>query len=152
MRTPVELVDLYKTITDLLGFETPLFVQGESLKPILTQEAKINKSSALSELQVYVDGKLAQGYSIKTSRYRLIEWKYKNTTYYEFYDHKFDKDESNNLFNNTSYQLIIDSLKTELNKRVKQASLRPKGIGRQIKNTQPTFEPLRIHSQPKSKN
>ena len=152
MRTPVELVDLYKTITDLLGFETPLFVQGESLKPILSQEAKINKSSALSELQVYVDGKLAQGYSIKTSRYRLIEWGYKNTTYYEFYDHKFDKDESNNLFNNTSYQLIIDSLKTELNKRVKQASLRPKGIGRQIKNAQPTLEPIRIHSQPKSKN
>lgn len=152
MSTPVELVDIYKTITDLLGFETPLFVQGESLKPILTKAEKINKSSALSELQVYVNGNLAQGYSIKTSRYRLIEWKHKNNTHYEFYDHKFDKIESNNLSNNSSYQSIIESMKIELKKRVKQASLTPKGIGRQIKNAQPTFEPLRIHSQPKSKN
>ena len=152
MSSPVELVDIYKTITDLLGFQTPLFVQGESLKPILTQGAKIKKSSALSELQIYVDGKLAQGYSIKTSRYRLVEWKYKNDTHYELYDHKFDKLESNNLYNNLSYQLIVDSLKTELAFRIKQASIRPEGIGKQIKNAEPTLEPLRIHSQPKSKN
>ena len=152
MTTPVELVDIYRTITDLLGFETPSFVQGESLKPILTRDGKIDKSSALTELQVYVKGKLAQGYSMKTSRFRLIEWKYKNETYYEFYDHKFDKGESHNLSNNSSYQLVMDSLKIELGNRVKQASLIPKGVGKQIENAQPTFEPLRIHSHPKSKN
>ena len=152
MTTPVELVDIYKTITDLLGFETPSFVQGESLKPFLTKEKKINKSSALSELQVYLNGNLAQGYSIKTSRFRLIKWNYKNETYYEFYDHKFDKGESHNLSNNSSYQLVMDSLKIELGKRVKQASLTPEGVGKQIENAQPTFEPLRIHSRPKSKN
>ena len=152
MTTPVELVDIYKTITDLLGFETPSFVQGESLKPFLTKEKKINKSSALSELQVYLNGNLAQGYSIKTSRFRLIKWNYKNETYYEFYDHKFDKGESHNLSNNSSYQLVMDSLKIELGKRVKQASLTPEGVGKQIENAKPTFEPLRIHSHPKSKN
>jgi len=152
MTTPVELVDIYKTITDLLGFETPSFVQGESLKPFLTKEKKINKSSALSELQVYLNGNLAQGYSIKTSRFRLIKWNYKNETYYEFYDHKFDKGESHNLSNNSSYQLVMDSLKIELGKRVKQASLTPEGVGKQIENAKPTFEPLRIHSRPKSKN
>ena len=52
--------------------------------PFLTKEKKINKSSALSELQVYLNGNLAQGYSIKTSRFRLIKWNYKNETYYEF--------------------------------------------------------------------
>ena len=143
MTTPVELVDIYKTITDLLGFETPSFVQGESLKPFLTKEKKINKSSALSELQVYLNGNLAQGYSIKTSRFRLIKWNYKNETYYEFYDHKFDKGESHNLSNNSSYQLVMDSLKIELGKRVKQASLTPEGVGKQIENAKPTFEPLR---------
>ena len=57
-----------------------------------------------------------------------------------------------NLSNNSSHQLVMDSLKVELNFRVKQASLTPMGVGKQIENAQPTFEPLRIHSQPKSKN
>ena len=95
---------------------------------------------------------MAQGYSIKTSRYRLIKWNYKNDIHYEFYDHKFDKGELNNLSKNSSYQLVMDSLKSELSNRIKQASLAPEGVGKQIENAQPTFEPLRIHSHPKSKN
>ena len=46
----------------------------------------------------------------------------------------------------------MDSLKSELSNRIKQASLTPEGVGKQIENAQPTFEPLRIHSHPKSKN
>ena len=68
-----------------------------------------------------------------------MKWNYKNETYYEFYDHKFDKGESHNLSNNSSYQLVMDSLKIELGKRVKQASLTPEGVGKQIENAQPTF-------------
>ena len=49
--SPVELVDLYRTITDFLNIDTPNFVQGHSLKPILTGNKKTVRNSALTELR-----------------------------------------------------------------------------------------------------
>ena len=148
---PVELVDLYKTIMDLTGISVPSFVQGTSLKGTLIGDQNVQRESALSELRLYVKGNLAQGYAIKTKRYRLIRWYYKQNNYYELYDHKHDSDEINNVFNNDDYSTIADSLITILNSRVKEARIRPDGIGRQIKNAKPNFEPKRINSTKKSK-
>ena len=66
--SPVELVDLYKTLMDLTGISVPGFVQGYSLKNILTSNSKPIRKSALSELRVYSNSALAQGYSIITDR------------------------------------------------------------------------------------
>ena len=57
----------------------------------------------------------------------------------------------NNVFNNDDYSTIADSLITILNSRIKEARIRPDGIGRQIKNAKPNFEPKRINSTKKSK-
>ena len=43
---------------------------------VLTKNSKPKRKSSLSELRVNFDGKKAQGYSIKTDRYRLIRWTY----------------------------------------------------------------------------
>ena len=97
--SPVELVDLYKTLMDLANVSTPEFVQGFSLKDVLTKNIQHKRKSALSEINVYLEGKKAQGYSIKTDRFRLIKWNHKNQNYYELYDHKFEKEENVNLVN-----------------------------------------------------
>ena len=67
--SPVELVDLYKTIMDMANVSTPEFVQGFSLKDVLTKNIQHKRKSALSEVNVYLEGKKAQGYSIKTDRF-----------------------------------------------------------------------------------
>ena len=72
---PVELVDLYPTIMDLVTMNTPKFVKGKSLVPMLKNTQHRVRESALSELQVNTGNGLAQGYSIKTDRYRLSQWK-----------------------------------------------------------------------------
>ena len=149
---PVELVDLYKTIMDLANVSTPNFVQGFSLKDVLTKNSIPKRKSALSELRVNFDRKQAQGYSIKTDRYRLIRWTYDDEIQYELYDHNYDKEETKNLAKNIRYKKILDSLNITLNKRVEEARKKPNGLGRQFENAKPTFEPIRIFSSKKSKS
>ena len=150
INSPVELVDLYKTIMDLTGISIPAFVQGYSLKNALTSDTTPKRKSALSELRAYADKELGQGYSIKTERYRLIRWDYKDKFHFELYDHEFDSSENNNLVNEKSYLKIKDSLNLVLNKRIIEAKKKPKGLGRQIDNVRPNFEPQRISSSKKS--
>ena len=150
--SPVELVDLYKTIMDLTGISVPEFVQGYSLKNVLTKTQAVSpRKSALSELLVSLEGKMAQGYSIKTDRYRFTKWIYDDKVYNELYDHKFDNKETYNLTFNSDYSTVKDSLNIVLNKRIYNAKLKPKGLGRQFRNAKPNFEPKRIYSSKKSK-
>ena len=148
--SPVELVDLYKTLMDLTGISTPEFVQGHSLKNILTSNSKPIRKSALSELRVYSDGSLAQGYSIKTDRYRLTRWLHKDERYLELYDHKYDFNENKNLVYEDNYSRVRDSLDIILTKRIEEAQNKPNGLGRQFENAKPTFEPARIQSSKKT--
>ena len=149
--SPVELVDLYRTIMDMANVSTPEFVQGFSLKDVLTKNLQPKRSSALSEVNVYLEGKKAQGYSIKTDRFRLTKWNYNEQNHYELYDHKYEKEENINLVHNPKYNKVIDSLKIILDDRITAARKKPKGLGRQFKNAKPNFEPKRIYSSQKSK-
>tara|TARA_Y100000994_G_scaffold233371_1_gene221355 strand:- start:367 stop:786 length:420 start_codon:yes stop_codon:yes gene_type:complete len=135
---------------DLANISTPKFVQGFSLKDVLTKGSKPKRKSAFSELRVDFDSKQAQGYSIKTDRFRLIRWTYDFEIHYELYDHKYDKEENTNLVKNTSYKNTLDFLKLTLNNRIEEARKKPNGLGRQFENAKPTLEPVRIHSAKKS--
>ncbi len=151
-KLPVELVDLYKTIMDLAGITAPDFVQGNSLKNLLMNNDFISeKRSALSELRINLNSKVAQGYSIRTDRFRFTKWSYENNIYNELYDHNFDSEEKINLIDDLKYSETIDSLKIVLDNRILDAKRKPKGLGRQIKNSKPSFEPKRIYSFEKSK-
>ena len=62
---PVELIDIYPTIMDLLEIESPRFIQGKSLKPFLEGSHESIRKSSLTELQINTPEGIAQGYSIK---------------------------------------------------------------------------------------
>ena len=138
---PVELVDLYPTIMELLQMETPDFVRGKSLHPYFKGSRIPIRNSALTELLVRTPQGMAQGYSIKTKRYRLNRWSHNNLFKYELYDHKDDRDELINLVYDQQYTKVLDSLKKVLEKRVSDAQEYPEGLGRQLDNVQPWFEP-----------
>jgi len=141
INNPVELVDLYPTIMDLVQMQTPKFVSGKSMVPLLENSENIVRKSALTELQINTGNGIAQGYSIKTNRYRLSQWEYRGGKQYELYDHFSDKSELNNLAEYSDYQKIKDSLIKILNTRIIDANKVPSGIGRQINNVKPWFEP-----------
>ena len=142
--SPVELVDLYPTIMDVVDFKTPSFVSGKSLVPYFENSDIVVRTSALTELQVAVKNKTAQGYGIQTNRYRLNQWYYKENLSYELYDHQYDKYELENLANNINYFSIKDSLVAVLKSRISEAMAKPVGLGKQINNAMPSFEPKRF--------
>ena len=148
-KSPVELVDLYPTLMDLVDIKTPKFVQGKSLVPLLQNSENKVRKSALTELLVNTKNGIAQGYSIKTKRYRLSRWKHLGEYSYELYDHDTDKAELNNLTKHPDYIKVKDSLITILNERVLASNKIPEGLGRQIRNARPWFEPKKIQSKPK---
>jgi len=144
INNPVELVDLYPTIMDLVQMQTPKFVSGKSIVPLLENSENIVRENALTELQVNTGNGIAQGYSIKTKRYRLSQWEHKGVKAYELYDHYTDTSELNNIANHIDYLEVKDSLIKILNDRVVEAKQIPTGLGRQIKNATPWYEPARI--------
>jgi len=150
MDAPVELVDIFPTLMDLVGMETPEFVSGKSFFPILKDSNARVRSSALTELGVSNgNGLKIQGYSIKTDRYRLTQWGKDGIMGHELYDHKFDQKELKNLADFQSYKKIKDSLVIVIDQRIAEARKQPKGLGPQIENQMEWREPKTVHSQPK---
>jgi arylsulfatase A-like enzyme len=85
---PVSLIDVYPSLVDLAGLETPTWLDGTSIKPQLVNPSS-PRGAAISS---YGEGNT----SIRTQRWRYI--RYENGSE-ELYDHKVDPDEWNNLAN-----------------------------------------------------
>mgnify|MGYP001231279686 CR=1 FL=1 len=134
--SPVELIDLYPTLMELTNINTPLHVVGKSLGPIMKNVNASIRESALTRWR--------NGYSIKTKRYRLTKWGINGELGYELYDHKNDKNELINLARNQDYNKVLDSLKLEIEQRIADASIKPKGLGRQFENAKPMYKAKNI--------
>ena len=134
--SPVELIDLYPTLMDLTNIKTPKHVIGKSLDSLMKNVNNSVRGSALTRWR--------NGYSIKTKRYRLTRWGSNGELGYELYDHKYDKNELNNLAKNQDYIEVMDSLKLVIEQRITEASIKPEGLGRQFKNAKPMFKAKNI--------
>ena len=134
--SPVELIDLYPTLMDLTNIHTPRHVVGKSLQPLMKNVNASVRGSALTRWR--------NGYSIKTKRYRLTKWGSNGELGYELYDHKKDKNELINLASNQDYNGLMDSLKLVIEQRIADASIKPKGLGRQFENAKPMYKAKNI--------
>ena len=134
-KSPVELIDIYPTLMDLTKIKSPKHVVGKSLVPIFDNVNYKIRNSALTRW-IATKFNNVEGYSIKTENYRFVKWGENGEYGYELYDHIFDSDEMNNLANDPNYVKTIDSLKIEINLRIKDARKKPDGLGRQLKEVQ----------------
>ncbi|MEP4095826.1 sulfatase-like hydrolase/transferase [Reichenbachiella sp.] len=124
--SPVEFVDIFPTLLDLLNLPEPDHLQGESLIKILGGKAKSVKEYAVSQ---YPRGKI-MGYTLRDDRYRFVAW-YKggrqtsNVLLKELYDYKKDPDEMVNIVADrpdlaTTYQKKLEAFLIEQRKQKKE--------------------------------
>ncbi len=118
--TPAEMVDFYPTLADLCDLAPPKNLSGVSLAPMLQDPAAQPRTSALTQY--------ANGYSLRTTRYRYTEWGADGSAGNELYDHESDPAEMTNLASHPAQAKLIAQLSKELRARIAQANKPPVGI------------------------
>lgn len=112
---PVGLVDLYPTLAELGGVQSPDNLQGQSLVPMLHEPTARGRGWAIT--QVGRSGGIF-GYSLRTARWRYTEWD-EGRRGRELYDHDRDPQELTNLVAVGSHAPIIEDLSRTLRRAVK---------------------------------
>ncbi len=118
----VEFVDIYPTLCELAGLPVPSDLQGTSFVPILDNPNRPWKKAVFSQflrkgIWIAPDGIEYMGYSIRTDRYRYVEWinwQTKEQAAKELYDHQTDPAENENIAGNPNYKEIVQTLAAQL--------------------------------------
>jgi len=111
----VEFVDIYPSLCELAGIETPDHVQGTSFAPVVENPEIEWKEGALSywPLGRTNPEKLIMGYTIQTQRYRYTEWIKESSGELmarDLFDHQTDPDENVNISNISENKEIMSEL------------------------------------------
>ncbi|MDB4331443.1 sulfatase [bacterium] len=108
---PVELLDIFPTLSDLCGLKAPSNLEGSSLRPLLL-DPDDEKWIKPAVTQIWHKNS-AWGYSLRTERFRYTEW-LEGEAGVELYDHTNDPNEVTNLANSDQHQKVIKQLSTQL--------------------------------------
>lgn len=114
INTMVQNIDYAPTILDIAGEKTPGWVQGVSLKPLVTGKQKtLNRNYLYYHYYEYVrDHTVIPHLAVRGTRYKLIYFYTVNE--WELYDLKTDPKEQKNLVNSPAHQKIRLQMKNEL--------------------------------------
>ena len=108
----VEFVDIYPTLADLAGLTPPKDLEGVSLRPLLKNpETEWNRPAFIQTL--FLD---MPGYSVRTDRWRYVEWGNHGDQGVELYDQEADKNELNNLAGSVDHSQVIERLRILIRK------------------------------------
>lgn len=108
---PVELVDLYPTLAELCGLTPPANLAGRSLRPLLDDPQAAWTKPAFTQVW---RGPFS-GYSVRTDRYRYIEWD-EGRQGVQLYDYQTDPQEFHNLVDDPRYAATLAELKALVRK------------------------------------
>lgn len=127
VKTPVEMVDFYPTLAELCGLEIPKFVSGVSLVPAL-RDVNSPLRDKRGNVRDAAFTQYANGYSLRTARYRYTEWGAEGNEGAELYDHQSDPHELVNLAQAEASQKTVADLSRQLRRRIAEAQQEPPGI------------------------
>lgn len=111
----VEFVDIYPTLTEAAGIETPEGLEGRSLMPLISEPGADWDGYAITQILRPADDRLetpVMGTSIRTDRWRYTDWA-EGAEGVELYDHWADPMEFDNLAVEPSEadQAVIEKLR-----------------------------------------
>ncbi len=109
-------MDLFPTLAELCGLEPPEHVEGVSFASVLAGQKAEVRDTAFSEFT----RSGARGCSIRTSRFRYIEWRDQKTgavVARELYDHSQDPGETMNVVADAMYSSELAQLADRLEQR-----------------------------------
>jgi len=125
----VQNIDFAPTMLDAAGVKAPDWMQGLSIKPILTaQQKELPRKELYYRYYEYpIDHYVIPHLGIRKSRYKIIYFFTVNE--WEFYDLKIDPQEQHNLISSPKYQKEIARMKEELiQTKKKYKDTEPAGI------------------------
>lgn len=102
---PVELLDVYPTLTELCGLPSPKALEGTSLVPLLKDPQQSWKKAAFSRASI----RGTRSRSVRTERYRYVEWDGQKKA--ALFDYQNDPLEKQNLFEKPEQQKVIAELR-----------------------------------------
>jgi len=105
-----EFVDIYPTLCELCGVKPDAKIEGQSFVPLLKNPKATIKQVAYSQYpRTIPDHGAAMGYTVRTDRWRYVEWRAKKDGYIvrELYDHQKDPDETINVADEPSNAEVI---------------------------------------------
>ena len=108
-RRTVELVDIYPTLADLAGLQSPDGLEGFSLLRLLKNPKAKWDHPAYTQVQ---RAKIP-GHSVRTEKWRYTEWGFGNNGA-ELYDELSDPKELNNLAADSKYSNVVSEMKALL--------------------------------------
>lgn len=106
----VEQVDLYPTLAALCGLPAPDYLDGADLRPMLNDPSQAVKDAAFSQIR---RGNI-EGYSVRTKRWRYIEWTADGKQSAQLFDALNDPAETKNLVHEPVHAALV----TELHRRL----------------------------------
>ncbi len=108
-----EFIDIYPTLCELAGIDSPDHLEGQSLVPLIRDSSLEGKGFAI--------GRFRNGDTIRTDRWRYTEYTSSqgagkgSVVSRMLYDHSKDPDENRNLANLPEYKTIVSELSRSLN-------------------------------------
>ena len=112
----VEYVDIYPTLCELAGLQSPSYLEGNSVAPLLEEPSRQWKTAVFSQYPRGWPRAKFEGFSIRTERYNYIQWRELDGSFkgHELYDHSSDPAESINVVDSNKYREVVESLKSQL--------------------------------------
>jgi len=113
----VEFVDIYPTLCELAGLPLPEHLGGKSMTPLLSKPDQAWKQAAFSQFRRQDGTVPLMGYSMRTDRYRYIEWQDRRTREVvatELYDHTSDSCENTNIAGQAENKSLLAELRRQM--------------------------------------
>lgn len=113
-----DLLDIYPTLSDLVGLPQPKHLDGHSLLPLLENPSLTSRSNKEVSISRWMNGQ-----SLRTATYRYTRWNDKNneTTAELLFNLENDPNELSNIINHSDISRELHSLRIQLDKHSQTA-------------------------------